>query len=479
MKPSILISPAKEAIKALPRYIKDADGQVLLIVPDKTTQDYFILELRPNFDEEKLIIGTRKSIFTNFENLKLIIIEDPLNEAYKSEMAPKYNTPDLAEKIAEFHGAQLMFVSSAIGVKDHLKIKSKDYELLSKRTEYPELKIINMANEIRMNNFDLFSREMRENIVNTLDEGKKVLIFSPRRGFASLLVCQNCAWTIKCPNCSVPLKVHKSTDLILKCHRCSHAQQFPKFCQNCNSPKLKTSGPAGTQKIYDRVREFLNENNIKAPILIMDSDVTKNDTEEDEVMETIARSEPSVLVATQMIFSYRYALSFALAGVINTDSLITIPDYNIEEKLLYQLKKLTDFNPDKMILQTYNPDSEILKSFESSSYDNFYEKELKIREFFGYPPFARLTKLTYRHTDQKKTFMAARALVEKLKIVIAQLKLGDKIKISASSPGFIERERGLYNYNIILKSPPDETPKEILKFVPPGWIIDVDPRSTL
>ncbi len=479
-KPGILIIPAKRIINRIAQYVKDSEGQVLTIVPDKTVFESFSAELRPKFDETKLIIGTRSALFSKFKNLKLIIVEDPLNEAYKSDMTPKYNTPDLAEKIAQLYGAEIVFISPTPGVKHFIKIQNNQHTLLCEsKTSNPDIKIIDTINEIRMGNFDLLSRYLNENILKTIRDGKNVLIFSPRRGFAGLLICQNCGWNVKCPNCSTPLKVHKSADLILKCHRCAHWQPFPKFCQNCNSYKLKTSGPAGTQKVYDKIRELLDQNNLKVPILVMDSDVAKNATEEEEIMEEIKKPKPSVLIATQMIFSYRHDLNFSLVGVMNADSLITIPDYNVEEKLLYQLKKLTDFNPSKLIIQTYNPDNEVLKCLETNYYEPFYNKEIEMRKLLGYPPFCRLIKLTYKNKDQKKAFISARALVEKFRMAISQLQLGDKIQVSDCTPGFIEKEKGLYNYHIIIKSPAEETPREILKFVPAGWSIDVDPKSTL
>ena len=479
IKSLLLIAPPGKTIKIASQYIKDAQGQALIVVPDKTILEHFTYELRPKFDNNKLILGTRKTLFSQFKNLRLIIVEDPLNEAYKSDMTPKYNTPDLAQEVARLYGARLIFISSAIGVKNYYRTKSGEYELRNEdKNSRPEIKTINMINEIRTDNPDILSKDLKESILKVLDKEKQALIFSPRKGFTSLLICQNCSLSIRCPNCSAPLKVHKSSELVLKCHRCPHIQQFPKFCPNCNSYKLKTAGPAGTQKIYDRVRDFLDRNNVKVPVLAMDLDIAKNETEESEIIEEIKKPKPSILIATQSIFSYRYQLNFALIGTINTDSLITFPDYDIEEKSFYQLKKLLDFGPEKLILQTYNPDNEVLKNFTSNNYEQFYDKDLSIRESFGYPPFSKLIKLTHRDLDQKKAFAAARTLVEKLRMALIQLK-NNTIIVSDSTPGLIERERGLYNYHIILKSLNKETPRDILKFVPLGWSVDVDPKSLL
>ena len=42
-----------------------------------------------------------------------------------------------------------------------------------------------------------------------------------------------------------------------------------------------------------------------------------------------------------------------------------------------------------------------------------------------------------------------------------------------------QKERELYTYNIIIKSLTRQTPREILKYVPSQWLIDVDPRTLL
>jgi len=41
-----------------------------------------------------------------------------------------------------------------------------------------------------------------------------------------------------------------------------------------------------------------------------------------------------------------------------------------------------------LILQTKNPNLEIFNSLKNKNFNKFYEKELKIRELLGYPPFS-------------------------------------------------------------------------------------------
>ena len=366
-------------------------------------------------------------------------------------------------------------------------------------TPRPPIKTINMVSEIKSGNFSLLSRELKNKILSLINpteflgrlkhdqettprtsQNKKILIFSPRRGHSGILVCQNCGFTAKCPKCEVAYRIHRAEDLVLMCHHCGGTHKIPDHCSNCNSSKLKPTGPAGSQKIYEEIRRILYQNQIAdVPILILDSDVTANPTEEEEVISEIFKPKTSILITTQMIFSYRYDHNFDFVAIMNADSLVQSPDFKTEERLFYQLEKLCDFNPEQVLIQTYNPENQAILMASRRNYKDFYEKELAIRQTLSYPPFSRLIKLTFRHPNREVASREARILAGKLKMAVIQLKLSDKIKITDSAPGYTEKERGLYTYNIIIKSLTGQTPREILKYVPSRWLIDVDPRTLL
>ncbi|MBI2062467.1 MAG: primosomal protein N' [Candidatus Yanofskybacteria bacterium] len=536
-KPLFLLSNAKETLINLLPFIKKAvesRGQVALIVPDTSTIAYFYSALEKNYDVAKIshaisnrnlnqtwkkihtgqtsiILGTRQTLFMPFKNLKLVIVDDVLHEFYKSDMTPKYNTPDLAKTIADLHGAKTIFVSPVTGVENYYYIKNKDYDLLDKIRPREPLKIINMVEEIKNGNFSLFSREFRDRLlsaINPIDRnpapslsadrhsekrrawggaGKKILIFSPRRGHSGVLVCQNCGYAVKCKECGTAFRIHKTTDLVLVCHHCSRTLKMPKNCPNCNDLKLKTQGPAGTQKIYDEVQKLIAINGAdKIPIQILDADVIKNETEEEDIIKEVQTSRTSMLIATQMVFSHRYNMKFDLIGVLNADSLISSPDFRIEERLFYQIEKLLDFlpaqtgQPKNIFIQTYNPENRAILTASEGNYKNFYDKELETRKIFSYPPHSRLIKLTFKHKYKDKASYEARTLSSKLKMAVSQLGFSQKVKLIDSHPSFIEKERGLFVYNIVLKILPElENIREILKYIPSNWSIDVDPVRLL
>jgi len=520
----LLIYKTKELVKHLEPLIKKTvndSNQVLIVVPEKASIKYFSDNLPKKFDvsvvssdlpneklydawrktetgEAKVVIGTRQALNMPFKDLGLLIVDDPLHEFYKSDMVPRYNAVRLAEKVAEMNNAQLVLTSVIPGVENYYRyqLPTTNYQLLEPRPKI-DAEIVDMAQEIKNANWSPISKKLNEELLAHLRENKKVLIFSPRRGYAGILICKNCGSAVKCPQCEVAMRTHRSIEMILACHHCGISKPLPKNCSVCGNDNLKTVGPAGTQKIYEEIkglilRSDLNDPNTgsglvkQVPVLVLDTDIVKNETEEEEVINEVSKPGPSVLIATQKVFSHRFYLNFDLIAIVNADALTNMPDFKSEENLFYQIEKLVNSlpaqagSPKKMIIQTYNSENKLIEKAIAGDYEEFYEKELKLREALNYPPFFKLVKLTFRHKNQNRASYAARTTTEKLKMAIARAQLGEEIKMIEATPAYIEKERGLYFYNIFLKVKEGyQDINNLLKYAGPGWLIDVEPRSLL
>jgi len=505
-KPLVLLTRARDIIKNIEPEIKkvlNKKKQVLIIVPEISTAQYFydyfagyyevsLMHSRASMKkhykewqritsgEAEIVIGTRLALTSTFNDLGLVLLEDPFNESYKSDMTPKYWTPDLAKKIAELHSCRIIFISQTPSVESQYLIKNNIYTTLNPPTSpRPIIEIADMIHEIKSGNFSLFSRSFFEELIQAVRTNKRVLIFSPRKGYSGFFLCKNCGFSFKCDLCSVPLKLYKKPEPFLVCRRCSTVHKVPEFCPNCKSYQLKTAGFFGSQKISETVGQIFQNSEMKPDIFVFDSDSVKTQNAEKEVLKKIEESRSSVCIATQMIFGSRYSSRFDFIGITNVDALTTLPDFRSEEQLLQQFEKLVDFEPEKIIIQSYNSESQVINSLVSGNYDQFYEQELKNRELFRYPPFARLIKISFKHSSRDKAGYEARVLVEKLKMGLVYQKLEKRVKLLGPSPAFVEKERGLYIYNIIVKILPDEKIDNFLRLVPSDWSIEVDPRSIL
>ena len=298
-----------------------------------------------------------------------------------------------------------------------------------------------MRREIRDANFSIFSRHLKE-ALQTYD---RLVIFIPRKGYANFILCKDCGFAIKCPNCSTSLVAYDDT---LKCHHCNHRQPKPKTCPNCQSYNLKSYG-IGIDKVEAELKKFFSYQNLAKPrIAKLTSEVKK------------LSFDWNILLATQSLF--RYAIHVPLLAIMNADALIHIPDYRAEEMLLRQTLLLASM-ADHLLIQTYNPDDPALVAAATGKVKEFWDEELKQRKELGYPPFTHLVKLQSRHRNREMLRRNAIGLA-------AQLG-------GTAYPAFLEHERGMYVYNILLKFQNPNDKIQILRRVPPDWQIDVDPIS--
>ncbi|MFK7780538.1 MAG: DEAD/DEAH box helicase family protein [Candidatus Gracilibacteria bacterium] len=89
-----------------------------------------------NSGNAKIIIGTRSALFYPFNNLGLIIMDEEHDNSYISDSSPRYNTVEVANKITELNGNQLILGSGTPSIKSMYKgIKGK-YKVINLLEKY-------------------------------------------------------------------------------------------------------------------------------------------------------------------------------------------------------------------------------------------------------------------------------------------------------------------------------------------------------
>src|SRR3989344_7407043 len=196
-----------------------AISQKLILIPEKIMAEYFLKKYaneNPVFlssstlnkeyfniwqkvlnGEIKTIVGTRVALFLPFTNLKEIIVEDESNAAYRSDYTPKYDTGDLARRVAKEYGVKITINDLFPRVETYYELGEK---MLPKKVKI-DVSFANRISEIRNGNFSTFSRELQEQLKLAIQEKKKVIIFVPRKGYAPYLLCQNCGYVHHCLKC--------------------------------------------------------------------------------------------------------------------------------------------------------------------------------------------------------------------------------------------------------------------------------------
>ncbi len=428
--------------------------------------------------QAKIIIGTRLAIFAPAPNLGLIIIDQENNSSLKQwDQNPRYHVRAVALKISELVGTKLLSSSETPSLETFYQAKLGNYHLIEIKNKFNRAELVDLKEEQRRGNRLELSDRLIEALNNCLAAKKQTFLFINRRGRATAVLCEDCGFIFHCPNCRLPLAYHAGE--ILKCHHCDFKTELSLFCPTCRNPEFKFIG-TGTEKIEREIRKLYPQ--IKLLRIDQDNQIKKclEGKAEQNKCSTI---NYDIIIGTQLALKLINWSKVGLAGIVSADTLLYLPDFRATERTYQVLTEIIlnlseQSTENKIIIQTAKPENPALRSLNQTDPAIFYESELAERKNFNYPPFSRLIKLIFQHSNEKKCLYESRRLWRELNKKIGSNKT---IGLSLPLPIYTSQIRGRYRYQIILKFP-DLAHLEhqaILKLVPPNWIIDIDPVSLL
>lgn len=340
--------------------------------------------------EVQIMIGPRSALFTPFPDLGLIIIDEEHENAYKSEITPRYHAREAAEQRARLGGASLVLGSATPSVETYTKACRGIYgyfrirKRAKKNSILPKVHIVDMRTELKEGNRSIFSRLLREQMEEKLEKSQQIMLFLNRRGYSRFLSCRSCGEAMKCPHCDVTLTLHQNGQLI--CHYCGYQVPRPKLCPVCGSPYLAPFG-TGTQKIEAMARETFPG----ARILRMDLDTTSKKGGHEAILSAFADHQADILIGTQMIVKGHDFPAVTLVGILAADLSLYAPDYRCGEKTFQLLTQAAgragrDEKPGQVVIQSYSPEHYCIQTAAAQDYDAFYAREMEYRRLLHYPP---------------------------------------------------------------------------------------------
>ena len=281
--------------------------------------------------EAKIVIGARSAVFAPFDNLGLIIIDEEHDSSYKSEGAPRYSAKEVASYIAQNKKLPLVLGSATPDLNTFYKSENKEITrlTLTKRannSNLPEVKIVDLKQELAVGNRSMISNLLYEEIEKNLKEKRKKILFLNRRGYSTFIMCRDCGYTLKCPNCNISLTYHRSQN-ILKCHYCGHIEKPVTICPNCNSSKIRYFG-TGTQKLEQEIKKLFPS----ASTIRMDIDTITKKNSHEEILNKFKKENIDILIGTQMVVKGHHFPNVTLVGVIAADGSLNQEDFRANEK---------------------------------------------------------------------------------------------------------------------------------------------------
>ena len=465
----------------------DRGMQAIMLVPEISLTPQIVSRFRQRFNDEvavlhsglsdgerydeyrkikkglvKIVVGARSAIFSPFQNLGVIIIDEEQVTSYKQENNPKYHTRDVALFRCKYHNCPLVLGSATPSLESYARAKKGVYKLLTlnKRANnklMPEIRIVDMKKEIR-NNYHNISLELENAIKEKLDKKEQIIILLNRRGYSSMLTCKDCGEVIKCPNCDISLTYHKTSNT-LRCHYCGYGTKVKDTCPSCYGKSLTMYG-LGTEKLEEELVKKFN-----ARVVRMDLDTTTSKKAHSKIIKDFLEQKYDILVGTQMIAKGLDFPNVTLVGVINADASLNIPDFRSSEYTYQLLSQVSgrsgrDKKEGIVIIQTLNPEHYSIKYAKDHDYDGFFNYEMSIRKKLGYPPYYYLTLIKILSRDYQLCMKEANKVGEFLR-----KNLPSDVIVLGPSIASTFKVNNIYHFQCIIKYKKEDDIKGVLRTI--------------
>ena len=337
-----------------------------------------------------VVVGTRSAIFTPINNLGIIIIDEEHSSTYKQENNPRYHAIDIAKWRSHYHNCPLVLGSATPSLESMARAEKGVYQYIPLKerigdAKLPIIHIIDMAPEYRKRNM-ILSDELQLAIMQRLERHEQVMLLLNRRGYSTIITCQSCGYTYKCPYCDITLTYHKTSNH-LRCHYCGYTKVNSDVCPECGEKAIRDYG-LGTEKVEQYIKELYPS----YKVVRMDADSTSRKGENERIIKAIENLEYDIIIGTQMISKGLDFPRVTLVGIINADEALNIPNFRSGENTYALLSQVSGRAgrsnlPGEVFIQTFNPDNKTLNYVKNNDYLSNYKYEMDIRKKLKYPPY--------------------------------------------------------------------------------------------
>lgn len=446
----VLIPEISLTLQTVSRFYARFGSQIAVMNSRLSAGERYDQYMRAKRGEASIMIGPRSALFTPFDRLGLIIIDEEHESAYQSEIVPRYQAAEVAARRAEMSGALVVLGSATPSVAVYQKAREGMIGLhrLTQRartgSRLPDVKVVDLREEFRMKNRGILSQSLHEAMDACLKRGDQMMLFLNRRGYAGFVSCRSCGYVVKCRHCDVSMTVHHHT--LLKCHYCGSEQPMPRVCPSCGSPYIAGFG-VGTQK----VEEFVQKEFPEARILRMDRDTTSGKDDMGRILQTFSEGGADILIGTQMIVKGHDFANVTLVGILAADLSLFAGDYQSSERTFQLLTQAAGRagrgdRPGEVIIQTYQPEHYCIQTAAAQDYDSFYSQEIRFRQMLHYPPDRQMMVMLAEGEHDQQTGQA----VQKLREIAGEADF-EAVEFIGPSRAGIAKAKNLYRYTMYMK----------------------------
>ena len=428
-----------------------------------------------------LVLATAPFLSIQLPNLGTIILEHENSNGYKMIGRPYLDLRIFTEIYAAKIGARLIIADEMLRFEtigrmetDHLATL---YPLAFRIDWEGELIVAKPEDKKERKEFRAIREDAEKEISRAILKKQNVFIFSLRKGLATQTLCRDCGDTVSCPKCGSPVVLylsHGGKQRMFVCNRCQEERNSDTACQSCGSWNLTPLG-IGTDRIEEETKALWPKVNVYK----LDKETAKTAKGAKDIIKKWSESEGSILIGTEMAFFYLKE-SVPLSLIASFDSLWSIPNFKMSEKIIQLILSTLGATTEKLIIQTKNPNDPIIRAVRSGNLSPFIKEELADRKKLEYPPYKRFIKITFAG-DKEQTLRAKEYLKKNFQEYSPEI-----------FSGFVSKQQGQYATNALIKIDPqkwsyfsgstvirDGELLSKLSSLPLPFVVQVDPEDLL
>ena len=350
--------------------------------------------------EVSLVVGTRSALFAPLPDIGLILVDEEHETSYKQESVPRYHARDLALVYGRQLHIPVILGSATPSLESVLNGRNKRYTVLTLKQRplggnLPTPILVDMREECREQKCSaVLARALVSRLGQIKAAGEQAIVLLNRRGWSPVVSCKACGTTVECPSCQISLTWHRGVDA-LRCHYCGHQKPFPKVCPTCKEDAMSTHG-MGTEQLAATISAAVPGLNV----LRVDADTVSERQGHAKLFQAFAEGQADCLVGTQMVAKGLDFPRVTLVGIISADKGLAVPDFRAAERTWQLVAQVSGRagrgdKPGTVVVQAFDTEALALRCALEHRPKSFIDAELKLREEYGYPPYAGLIRILW------------------------------------------------------------------------------------
>lgn len=411
--------------------------------------------------------GGRSAVLAPASDLRLIVVDEEHDSAYKEDRAPRYDARRVALHRAREAGAVCVLISPTPSLEAGNAVLAGSFgsvqpERNEERSRRPLVEVVARPEGRAL------SPALHSRVQETLRLGRSIALLAPVGGYARTLWCAACRRSVRCERCESGMALHRSAHSV-RCPHCGSEAPAPSSCPACGAGDLTRLG-AGSERLAEQAAAAFP----RGTVVRMDPDVL---AESGPVPPEPGK--PLVYVTTWIGTKEAIRPEVALVGVLDADALIRRPQWNAAEIAYRALAEMAAWAGPasaggRLVIQTSEAGHHAVQAVARADYRFFLERELEARRELGYPPFSELIRIAATGVDAAEWIRrAAEAAARSGGRVLGP------VETDVRSARDTRPERGL---ELLVKAPSAEPVSEALRVILPDvpkgtrLRVDVDPR---